>query len=87
MIALAAEAYAASKVLIEWGDNTLELDFPRPVLTMAEVSDAVAKRFPGIRPLMTTLSKGVCRVVFDEQDFEGQNYTPERRKCHELHRS
>ena len=63
------ESYAASQVVIEWGDNSMELDFNQPVLTFAEITGAVQKRFPGIVPLGQYLQKGVCRIVFREDDF------------------
>lgn len=66
------DAFAASKVIIEWGDNSLELGFPQPVLTFNEITEAVQKRFPGIKPLGQYLEKGVCRVVFAEEDFTQQ---------------
>lgn len=64
-----ADSYAASRVIIEWGENSLELQFPQPVLTFAEIAEAIQRRFPGIKPLGQYLCKGVCRVVFSEEDF------------------
>ena len=71
MIAFATEpCEAASEVRIVWGNNEMRLEFPEPILTFAEITEAVRKRFPGIKPLGQYLSKGVCRVVFREEDFD-----------------
>ena len=63
------DSYAASTVILEWGDNSLELKFPEPVLIFAEIAEAVQRRFPGIKPIGQYLEKGICRVVFREEDF------------------
>jgi len=76
------DAYCASEVIIEWGDNCMELAFGEPVLTMAEITEAVQQRFPGIRPVGQWLQKGVCRVVFNEKDFpdKGHHIEPQEER-------
>ena len=69
MVAAVADAFAASRVIIEWGNNSMNLNLNRPVLTFSEITEAVRKRFPGIRPMAQYLEKGTCRIVFRESDF------------------